>query len=491
MLNTKFTGKFNNRNIKYGTVSVVITVMVIVFIVMLNAVLTFLFNRFPLSIDITRDRVFEITGLTRDFLAALDQDVTIYVMNTEANFVSTPPHEYFVQANEVMRRFSQHSRRVRLEHIDLLRNPGFAARFPMDQIEVNDVIVVSEGRHHVIFPTGLFNIRSTPQGNFIASSRAEQAITSAMMNVVNDERLLVTVITGHAGQEQELWTFLELLRLNNFETVEVNLFTGDVPPETSLLILAAPSRDLSGEELRRIDAFLAGGDNRIFFYLASVVQPPLPNLDAFLREWGIVVDSGLVFETDNRRLVSPSPFLAIVDYAEDVFSRNVLRRNLPMLIAHSRPLDMVFDEFRHRTVTPLLRFSPSSGVRPFDAPADWVPGPPDLAGNVPTLLLSSESRIDDDRNLLRSHVLVAGSVLAVEGTALGNPHIANAAYFLDLLGELTGREEGVFIMDKIIAFTELRASFAQVIVIAVIFTLLVPLAVLAAGIVVWLRRRHK
>jgi len=477
------------RNLRYGSVSLVITVTVIVFIILANAVLTFLFKRYPLNIDLTENRVFEISAGTREYLASLNQDVTIYVMNTEAGFVSTFPNDYFVQANEVIRKYSQHSSRIRLEYIDLMRNPVFSSRYPQEQIQINDVIVDSGGKYRVIYPTALFNIISTEYGGIVASSRAEQAMTSALINVTSDKEYLAAVITGHG--EQDIYSFLELLILNNYEITGINLLTGDIPPETSILILADPSRDLSPEELRKIDTFLETGDNRVFFYVASVLQPELPNLDIFLAEWGIAVEPGIVFETDNNRLISPSQFVALVDYAEDTYSKNMIQRNLQPLIPQARPLRVVYEEFRYRYVTTLLKFSPASGIRPSNAPSDWTPSFFHLTGNTPALLLSTQSRQDANRNLFQTHVLVLGSILALEESTLGNPYIANSEYFLDLLGSLTDRKDSINILDKIVGFAELRANYSQVITLTIFFAGLLPLAVLTAGIVVWLRRRHK
>ncbi|MCL2244815.1 MAG: GldG family protein [Treponema sp.] len=479
----------NNRKVRYGSVSVIITITVILLVVLLNIVLTFLFNRFPLNIDLTGNRVFEISKETENFLSSLDKDIVIHIMNTEAGFTSASPQEYFIQANEVMRKFTQYSSHVKIEYVDLLRNPGFSSQYPSEQIRMNDIIVKSGEKYKIIYPSTLFNIFSSEYGDYVASSRAEQTLTSAMLNVISGGKHAAAVIAGHGAHD--ILGFLELLLLNNYELSEVNLLTGDIHQEVSLIILANPVRDLSPEELKKLDVFLDKGDNRALFYLASLVQPELPNIDIFLGEWGIQVDSGLVFETDNSRLISPSQFIAIADYAEDKYSRNMIQKNLQPLIAQSRPLRAVYDEFRYRYVTTLLKLSPLSGIRPVNSSNDWIPSLSDITGDIPALMLSTQARNDASGNLIKSHVLVCGSILALEESTLGNPYIANSAYFLDLLGALTGREDYFHIMDKVIGFTELRANYSQIIVMTVIFTVLLPLAVLTAGIIVWLRRRHK
>ena len=484
---------FRNRNFKYGAVSVIITIAVIFLIILLNVVLTFLFKKYPLNIDLTKNRVFGISKETEIILASLEKDVTIYVMNTEQNFIMTSPQDYFIQANEVLKKYAQYSSRVRVEYVDLIRYPDFASRYPGEEINMNDVIVSSAGnsdvKYKIIYPSELFNIFNSDYGSYVASSRAEQALTSAVLHVTGEKEFIISVISGHGIQD--IISFLELLSLNNYRIADINLLTGEIPLETSILILADPFRDLSLEELRKIDAFLEGGDARVFFYIASVMQGELPNIAEFLGEWGIAVDSGIVFETDNKRLISPSPYIAFTEYSETKFSHNMIQRNLQPLIAQSRPLRALYDEFRSRYVTELLKFSPYSGIRPANAPGDWAPSSSFITGNVPALLLSTQSRYDADRNFMNTHVLTLGSILALEETTLGNPYVANSSYFLDLLGDLTGREDLHYISDKIIGFTELNAAYSQVIVMIIIFVIVIPLAVLGAAAAVWFRRWHK
>lgn len=486
---------FKSRVFRYGIVSSVITVGVIAAVFLLNAVLSLLFARYPLNIDLTENRIFEISEETEKFLSSLDRDVTIYVLNTEDRFINSSPAEYFVQANEVIRKYSQFSRRVRLEYLDLLRNPGFGAAFPDTELKVNDILVTegrpgeTGGRYRVLSSMDLFNIRSSYYGNYVASSKAEQAMTSALLNITSGGSTVVAVSDGHG--ESGISEFTELLRTNAYEVSDLNLMTGNIPPETQVLIVAAPVRDFEEEELLKIDAFLENGDGRLLFYLSSAVQPPLPRLASFLAEWGIEAAPGVVFETDTDRILYNNPFIAFNDYAEEDYAKNMIQKQIRPVIPQSRPLRVLFEGRFYRSVKPLIRYSPKSGIRPLDAPEGWQPDLSRLEGNVPVLVLSSSRRNNVEGDIVENHVLVCGSVLALNQIFLGSPNIANSGYFLDLTGTLADRTDQIFIMDKTVGFTELGASLARVIVLTVIFMVLLPLAVLGAGLTVWLRRRHR
>jgi hypothetical protein len=480
---------FDKRKFRYGLVSVIITAAVIAVIVLFNLVLTALFRRYPLTIDLTENRVFEISEETKEFLAALDTDVDIYVMNTEDRFTSSSPGEYFIQAHEVIRKYAQYTPRIRITYLDLLRNPDFNSRYPGVSLKVNDILVTAGERNRVLSSQDLFNIRSSFYGSYVASSKAEQAMTSALLNITRSGVTTAALITGHG--EENIDAFAKLLGVNGYDIVPLNIFGGDIGSGVSVLILAAPARDLSEDELRKIDAFLDGGDNRALLYFASASQPVLPNLAAFLAEWGLEVQQGLAFERDAARMIRNSPYMALADYAEDTYSKNMAQKDILPVIPQPRPLRALFEGFRFRRVSALLRLSSDSGMHSADAPDGRTPDMVQTAGNVPVMILSTQTRNNSSGDLINSHVLICGSVLAVDEAILGSPNIANADYFLDLLGVLTGREDQIYVADKTLGFGELGISFLQAAVMAGVFTLLLPLAVLGTGIAVWLRRRHK
>jgi ABC-type uncharacterized transport system involved in gliding motility auxiliary subunit len=264
--------------------------------------------------------------------------------------------------------------------------------------------------------------------------------------------------------------------------------TEDIPPDASLLILARPSRDLDMEELQKLDAFLGEGHDRTLFYLTEVDQPGLPNLTDFLAEWGIAVEPGLIYETSNTRILMSNPYVALANFAEEKYAKNASEKRLFPVIPQARPLRVLWDARGWRTTVTLINSSDTSVIRPLEDSPDWTPT---LSGSVPILALSDFYRTNPQNEALSGHVLVCASTLALAPIMLTNPNLANSAYFMDLLGQLAKRDDQVYIQDKTLGFTELRITGDQVIIFTLIFVVLLPLAVLAAGIVVWLRRRHK
>lgn len=481
---------FKSRKFRQGSLATAITAVAIALIIVLNMVVTLLTDRYALSLDLTENQMFAISEQTTTLLAELNKDVEIYVLNTEQNF--TASGAYFVQANEVIKKYAQQSSRIRLEYVDLVRNPTFTTKFPTLSLNTSSIVVASGGKSTDLTPYDLYNIETdqyygTAQ---IVSSKAEQAMTSAIMRVTSDELTRVSMLMGH--NEAELPGLKSLLEMNNYEIVEQNLVTEEIDPEATIAVITTPMYDFTADELKKLDKFLNndGKLGKTLMYFAAADQPELPNLAAFLADWGIGVGSGAVFETSNNRILNMNILMPIVDYTEEVYAKSVQNAGLVTLIPYAKPLSQLFSEKGSMSVTAPLMFSQTSGVIPLDAPNDWQPTDADLSGPIPALIVSENMKYEGMTKIV-SNVVACGSMLAVEDSYLAATSIGNGEFFMSLFNTLADREDIISIQSKTIGGGELGIQTEQVLSLGLVFIILLPLGVFIFGIVVWLRRRHR
>ncbi|MCL2035601.1 MAG: GldG family protein [Oscillospiraceae bacterium] len=481
----------NSRTFRQGSAATAITAIAIAMIVVLNMVVTSLSERYILSIDLTENNLFSISEESKSFLRNLDKDVTIYVLSSEEAFLQG--NVYSVQANEVLKRYALESPRVHVEYVDLLRNPAFESRFPDLQLNPNTILVTSGGKVRDLTPYQLYNIESYQGQMMIASSQAEQAMTSAMLNVTSDKTVGVAFLTGH--NETELPTLQALFELNNYTVTHTNLLTEEIDPESVIAVLAAPKRDLDEDALKKLDDYLSNDERlgRTLVYFSSIEQPEpsdMPNISAFLRDWGIAVENSVVFEASLNKVAAFNMYAPYTEYAEAEYSEATASRNLWVFMPFSKPLSVVFESGNSISTEVLLAFSQTSGVLPEDAEADWQPSESDLTGPTPALVLARQIRYDGTTQL-RSNVAAVSSVFAVSSDALSATSTGNGDYFINLFNKLSNREDIVNIQSKAIGGKELGIQSEQALVLALVFVILLPLAVLIYGVVVWLRRRHR
>ncbi|MDR2932915.1 MAG: Gldg family protein [Oscillospiraceae bacterium] len=483
---------FKSRKFRQGSMATLITVLVIVLVVVVNMVATALSERFSLSLDLTTNKVFSLSNETKDFLKTLDKDVTVYILSDEETFMAGGV--YYTQAGEVIKRYAQHNPRIKVVYKDIIKDPTFVANYPNLSLTARSILIECEDKNAVLTAYDLFNIEvdynaGTAQA---VSSKAEQAMSSALLNVTSDKKITLTVLEGH--NEYDISYFTDVLRMNNYEITTQNLMTDEINPDATIAVMAAPMRDISEAEAKKLDAFLSNGEKygKTFFYLASVDQTvDTPVIDALLAEWGIGINPGVVFDINMSNIFSPGYYYTIAGYAEDEYSANVQTRKLPAGLPYSRPLEILYENKSFTTTKELLTFSSTAGVRASDAATDWVPSQSDISGPITGMAISQMTKYDN-ATPMTSNIVVCGSVDLIADYMLGSPNMANSDYVLDLLNSISGREDVIHIQDKTLGGTELGLTdYSQVITISIVLTIIFPLAVLVLGIVIWMRRRHR
>ena len=120
----------------------------------------------------------------------------------------------------------------------------------------------------------------------------EGQFTSAINFVASGETKKLYYTSGH-GEQSFSSSVTELLEKNNIEGEEVNLLmTNEIPEDCELLILYAPTADISEEEKERILSYMSEG-GKVFIILGEM-EGDAPNLDALLNEYGMQREEGYI-----------------------------------------------------------------------------------------------------------------------------------------------------------------------------------------------------
>ena len=480
----------SNRKFRYGSFATAFTAAFLAIIVLLNVILSVVVEKFPINIDLTENSVFMLTDDSIDYLETLEKDVTITVLADEKNFTSYGG--YYTQAIEVINKYQQYSDRVTVKYVDLVKNPTFVTNYPDLEMVNYDILVECGERSKVVKLTDLFNIATSSYYQYIASSKAEQVMTSAIMGVVSDERIKVAVATGH--EEYSDVGLVALLEQNNYDIVKVDLNAEAIPEDTDMLLIIAPVKDYDKEILDKIDAFMINGEQygKKMFYAADSTQAALPNLEAYLAEWGIEVGDNVVFETNNSNVLYYSPYYALVDYVDESFSEKFVGKDGRMTLPFSRPLSLLFDEKNGFSTRVLLQFSEDSGILPESAGngENYVPTEEDICGPIPGMVISTKAKYVD-LQALKSHLVVIGTVSALDEYTLQSTSVTNGEYIINMFNTLCERRDVISIAPKVIGSTELNITAGQAYILLFIFVILLPLIVLITGLVIWFKRRNK
>ena len=456
---------------------------------LVNVIAGALDERFSLSYDLTANAAYEIGQDTKDLLNSLDKDIRIHVLANKNNFTA---NSYFIQTQRILEKYPEASSHVQLDYADYVSDPTFASQYPDLELSEGDLLITCGDKVKQLQFSSMFNYSYNDAGDlYIVSSRAEEAMTSAIVNVLAETQVHVAVLTGN--NVADMPAFTQLLTDNNYVVSSVNLATDPLDDTYDLALLLAPQIDLSEDALTKLDSFLYnnGEYDKMLFCTADVSQSEQPNLAAFLKEWGVVIGSGAVFETDQNRTYQYQPYYPVTDYEDETYKDMLLDSSMPVLMPLAHPVQVLYKAQDNNLNKMLLTFGATSGIRPADAGDDFSADQAQM-GPMPALVLASKVIYDNNGMMAhQSQILVSGSTAMLDAFCIQNTSLANSAYLLNIFNTAFNVDNSVKIEPKSLAGGTLSISTGGASAVGIILAGVLPLLILISGIVIWLVRRYK
>ncbi len=488
---SKLSTFLRSRRAKHGGIALLLTVLFIAAAILLNLVANLLTDRFPaLSVDLTQSSVYEVQPETLDYVRGLQQDVTVYVLRDEASFEAGG--DYYVQASKLLQDLDRSADRVTVQFVDLTKHPTFTTPYTdVDWTSTHLMLVVSGDDYRVLDSEDLFDYDQEYlyyYGSYVVESQhVEQAVVTAILNVTTEEKVTVTVLSGQG--EGDCSDFTALLANNAYTIEQVSLLSGEISADSRFVILYDPLNDIDDDVYTTLSDWLYNDGNygHTLVYLPNDQKElsAYENLNTLCSEWGIELDSGYIYETDPAHMTnSMQPHLmSIFDYAGEDYTAGMRDTSVPVVMFYTMPIGISDDQ----KATPLLTSSDSAVILPNDADENWDETEEE-PGTLNGAVIATQSGDTGDS----SHLIVIGSYDALSSSALSASAFNNAAYFVNLFNTIAARDEiGITIEGKDLDSSELGAtSAASISVLGVIVRYIIPLLIVLAGVVVWIRRRH-
>lgn len=489
----KFKKFMKSRKAKHGTVAMAITALVIVMVIVLNIIIGLLVNRFPdLELDLTSNNSFALQDDTIDYVSHLNNDVTVYILMEKDKFESQGT--YFVQAQKMLNKMASKSDgKMKIKYVDLTSNPSFTSNYPnvdWQSSSANNIVLVESGKQYkVLTLTDCFEYDEQTYNYYgtysFTGTKIEQAVVTAILNVTTDDKVVVDMIKGN--NEQDYSSLKSLLENNAYQVNDVSLATGDFDKDAKVAIMYAPSVDLDEKIVEKLSTWLSndGKYGRSLIYVPTADMGEMPNLDDFLKEWGMSIDRGYVFETDETALVNAnSPYAFTVSYG-DYYKDNLKNSKIPVVVSESHAVNITDENTAHA----LLKTTNKAGVLPIDADKSWDYKDA-ITGNGENVAAEGVMTNEDKKS---SRVVVFGSYVMFSNTIMQYNSFNNSAYFMNVINTIADKEDvGITIESKSIDNTELGITdVATQNTMLVVFVIVIPIAILVAGFVFWLRRRNR
>lgn len=493
-------GLFKSNKFKRGGMATVMSVAFIAIVVVINILVGLLTERFPsLNWDLTADKLNTLSDQAIDIAKGIEQETTIYLIGEEEAYrkdrlYSSYGLEYS-QVSNLAEKLREVNSKISVEFIDPDTNPGFISEYPEENLTSGTVLVKTEKRHKLLTASDLFTVRNN-QSTYQTEtySKVDSALAGAL-EIVNLETMpVVTMATGHGEllTDDVLGSFEELLETQNFEVKSIDFLTEEIPEETQLLMIPTPSTDYAEEEIQKLREYIddeTHSGQRSLLVTCHASQGSLPRLQSFLEEWGIQVGEGVVAETDSSRVALRNAGYVLVDPSENLLNENTYN---PLVSAASRPLSLLFEANGDVVMTESLWTTAASA---YVATEDMT------EADIATLETSQQSvaciaekrpRVDGEE--ARRSLVVFGSSYVFTDTFMNTTAFGDKNYVSDLLGYCTGTDGSqVSVSTQQVPTNTLdvAASVSTVNLLGLgVFTVGLPLAILIAGLVIFLKRRH-
>jgi hypothetical protein len=497
------------RKLKHGGYSAALIAVFLVGAVLINVVFGMLLDRFNFRFDLTERGLFSIEQSTFDYLSELDDTINFYFCTTEENFTARMDT---LQVYEIAQRFTEANRNFTITFVNRLADPAFAEGFG-GALNDYDIVIESErtGRFEVVGPMDYFIPEFYFQGERVPEHEArqadflghgdlierslgtqtEQVFLSAIMRVSDTTPVRVGFVSSFG--EFAYRGMMSLLNTNGYLVEEIDLLmAAEIDPEIDFLVICSPEFDYTADARSKVEVWLDNGGmygkTLLYFPAFDVLETPV--LDAFFAEWGVRIEKGLISQTNTNFAFPLYEFglMQLVNMLEGDFSEGIDEDALVAWII--RPVTLLYESLGSTHTSALVESFQGSVYSPFstdDLDDDWRPVNEIL--NIATL--SRKTRIENNERL-SSHVLIFGSPTIFDADILESPLFDNSKLLLNIFGDISGRSEvSLHIMPKSFRATGFQITTAQSNAITVIFVIVLPVIIIAAGLVVYFRRRYR
>jgi len=466
----------SSKTIKKGVFSSGMILISTVLVVVVNLVAGSLPEEMK-SVDVTSSKLYSITDETKEMLGQLQEDVTVYVLAAEANADST--------IKEMLSRYESHSSHIRVVYKDPVKSPQFAAAYTSDNVTGGSLIVVSDKRSKVIDYYDMYETEMdySTYSPTVTGYDGEGQLTGAIQYVLSDDMPKVYMIAGHDEMTLET-SFTDLIQKANIETETINLFNCDaVPEDAEAIMMLAPMSDYSDEDVAKIRDYLDTGGKALI--LTTYTEEELPNFYSIAEDYGVSVSNHMICENDDAHY-SQSPFYLVPDVEYSTETSDI-DGNRMIFMPYSIALD--FDEDNENlTVTQYLTTSEKAVAKGDVNPSTTtqyeegdIQGPFCLGAKVVKNTDGVESRMVI---FASEYIFTQTADTAVSGT--------NSMLFTNVLDEMIDSEVGtISIPAKSYDLTAITVTQSDFILISLITIILLPVGLLAAGIIIWIRRRRR
>lgn len=466
----------SSKAVKKGVFSSTLVIAGVVLTVVVNLVAENLPEEMK-SVDVTGSKLYSITEDTEEMLDGLTEDVTVYVLASESGTDET--------IKQMLSRYESRSSHVQVVYKDPVKYPQFAAGYTTGSISRGSLIVESDKRSRVIDYYDMYEteIDYYTYSSSVTAYDGEGQLTSAIQYVLSDDMPKVYVISGHDEIALDAG-FTEVCEKANVELETITLLNYDaVPEDAQAIMLLAPISDFSEDDAAKIRDYMAAGGKALA--LTAYTEEEMPNFNSVLEDYGVSVSGNMICENSTSNY-SQSP-LYLIPNMESSSVTSGIDSNRLVFMPYSVVLDLDWEN-EELSITKYLTTSDDAvGKANINQSTTTAYEEGDIQGPfcLGAKIVKNVDGVESELTVFASDMIFTDQAdAAVSGT--------NSMLFGNILGEMIDTDNAVVtIPAKSYNLSAITVTQTDFICISLITLILLPVGMLIAGVVIWVKRRRR
>lgn len=507
-----------SKRLKHGALAVTFTVIFVAAIVLVNVIFNMVLERFDFSADLSDKSLYSIDSTTSDYLSKVDDEVSIIVTSSDSEFANYSLQGIQVgqQVSQIIKAFVAANPKFSSYYRSLDDNPGFYSKYSAT-LSKNSIIVESKktGRNLIISANDYLSPKYSLDGQEISAeyysyyyqmglaqtgrltceffAASESSILSAIMSVTNENPVRVAYVSEDFGCSEPAG-LTELLKANAYTIEPIKLTTLDkIDSDIDFVVIYAPIYDFDNDNINKIDMWLDNGGKygKNLLYAAEASTDVLPNINAYIKEWGLSLESGYVYQTNTDYGSVYSPTTQQLKLEDSDFNKDVDVTTKITQGDGMKPIKLLFDEESIYKTTAIISSYTGAVIAPYNGSSDFDPSKAEESGSFTVAAQSQKTRYEGTTPF-DSRIFVMGSHYMLDPSLLQADRINNSDILLNIFNISTGKDK-VEISVKPKSFTQetFEISGTQAKVITVIFAVVVPFIVIVVGVVIIVKRKRR
>jgi ABC-type uncharacterized transport system involved in gliding motility auxiliary subunit len=368
------------------------------------------------------------------------------------------------QIREVVARYQRYSDKITLEFVNPDIQPDLARELGIRV--TGELRLTYQGRSE--------NLRTV----------TEEALSNTIQRLIQQRDHWISILEGHGERSfsgranHDLGGFGGELQRKGYHTQPLDLATSiDIPHNTAVLVIAGPQVDYRSDEVSRISSYIEDGGNLLW-----LLDPgSLHGLEPVMEQLGLSLLPGTVVDANAATLGLESPAMALVPRYPD----HPVTRDFELVTVYPHAAALEYAEAGPWKNTPLLntlsRSWNETGLLQGEIERNQEQG--EQAGPL-TVGVILERAIENRQQ----RILVIGDGDFLSNSFLGNS--GNLDLGLNVFRWLSGDDQLLNIPARTAPDRNLELSPTASVVLSLSFLFALPLLFLAAGLLIWWRRRN-